>query len=72
MTRPYRRAMGLQQLSRASTGAVAGIALGFVFGLLTANPVLGLAVGAAAAAVFATVSARPAAAAQPVDDDDEN
>ncbi|QLD12235.1 hypothetical protein [Microbacterium oleivorans] len=45
--------MDVEALARTATGALVGIALGFVIGLLTLNPMLGVVVGAVAMVVLA-------------------
>ena len=45
--------MSIERLSRASTGALGAVALGFVAGLLSADPLLGVAVAMFTAIPFA-------------------
>lgn len=45
--------MDVSALAHTATGALVGIALGFVVGLLTLNPMLGVIVGGIAMVVFA-------------------
>jgi len=49
--------MDVEALARTATGALVGIALGFVTGLLTLNPMLGVIVGAVAMIVLAIAAA---------------
>ncbi|GAD34999.1 Flp pilus assembly protein TadC [Microbacterium sp. TS-1] len=45
--------MDVEALAHTATGALVGIALGFVVGLLTLNPMLGVIVGGVAMVVLA-------------------
>ncbi|MDD7927869.1 hypothetical protein [Microbacterium thalli] len=45
--------MDVSALAHTATGALVGIALGFIVGLLTLNPMLGVIVGGIAMVVFA-------------------
>lgn len=49
--------MDVEALAHTATGALVGIALGFVTGLLTLNPMLGVIVGAVAMIVLAIAAA---------------
>ena len=57
--------MTLATLSRAATGAVLGIALGFVAGILSSNALVGLMSGAAFAIFFAWLAARATGSGTP-------
>jgi len=49
--------MDVEALAHTATGALVGIALGFVVGLLTLNPMLGVVVGGVAMIVLAIAAA---------------
>jgi uncharacterized membrane protein len=49
--------MDVEALAHTATGALVGIALGFLVGLLTLNPMLGVIVGGVAMVVLAVAAA---------------
>ncbi|MCZ4068411.1 hypothetical protein PUW79_12770 [Microbacterium sp. NE2HP2] len=49
--------MDVEALAHTATGALVGIALGFLVGLLTLNPMLGVIVGGVAMVVLAIAAA---------------
>ncbi|SDQ43563.1 hypothetical protein [Microbacterium sp. cf332] len=49
--------MDVEALAHTATGALVGIALGFVIGLVTLNPMLGVVVGGVAMVVLAIAAA---------------